>query len=232
MRLITNEKLVTRNARIGKYAQRLGFIMLLAAMVINFYSLANLSHPDFATVTYLFAFMLLAIVLSTVGNVYQLRWGQRPDRELAETLKGLDDRYTLYNYRLGAAHVLTCPAGVIVLVPNYRPGKIEYRQGKWQGSKRNPLIGFFAPDPLGNPSLDAAAEVESLMSFLKKHAPEISVAPTAVIVFLHPRAEISAEEAPLPALHAKQLKDYIRRLPKSDKVSVQALADLAEKMGW
>lgn len=232
MRLITNEKLVTRNAKIGHYTSRAGFIALIAALALNIFSLANISNPAPGLLTAFFAVLLIAMVLTSIGNVFTARWGQRPDRGLAEALKGLDDRYALYNYRLGASHVLAGPSGVIVLTPNYRPGRIEYRRGKWRGTKRNALVSFFSADPLGHPSAEAAAEVESLLAFLKRYAPEIEIAPQAAIVFMHNRAELDAAESPIPALHVKQLKDYIRRLPKNSGAAAEALAALAARQGW
>jgi hypothetical protein len=49
---------------------------------------------------------------------------------------------------------------------------------------------------------------------------------------MQPRAEVSAKDAPIPALHVKQLKEYVRRLPKGPTLSPQVLSDLEERLGF
>ena len=52
------------------------------------------------------------------------------------------------------------------------------------------------------------------------------LAPQAAIVFLSPSAEVQAKESAIPALHYKQLKDYVRKLPKDPAVNASALSKL------
>jgi hypothetical protein len=231
MRLVTHQKLVNRNVALGKYTFYLGMALLLGAFAINLYAFTRPDDPQI--IMYAFAAFLVGFTLTNISTILNNRWGRRPDRGLAEALKGLDDRYVLYNYRLGAAHVLVGPSGAIVLVPKYQAGAVAYADGKWKhlGARRGLFSGFFARDPLGNPSAEAAGEVEALNAFLKKHLPDQGLAPRALIVFMHPRAEVSAKDAPVPALHVKQLKETVRRLPKGPTLSAQALTGLEEKLG-
>jgi hypothetical protein len=230
MRLITHQKLVNRNLWIGKYAFIAGMVLLVGALIVNFMAL----QPENQNmVVYAFAAFIVGFTLTNIGTYFNNRWGRRPDKGLADGLRGLDDRYTLYNYRLGASHVLVGPSGVHVLIPKYQPGPIAYEKGKWlnPGQPRGFLMGMFARDPLGNPSAEAAAEAESLTAFLKKRAPELGVAPQALIVFMNPRAEVSAKESPVPALHVKQLKEHLRRHPKGATISQTVQAELEAKLG-
>jgi hypothetical protein len=48
---------------------------------------------------------------------------------------------------------------------------------------------------------------------------------------MHPRAEVSAKESPVPALHVKQLKEHLRRHPKGATIPATALAELEQKLG-
>jgi hypothetical protein len=151
---------------------------------------------------------------------------------LEDALKGLDERYTLYNYRLGAAHVLVGPGGVSILLPKYQYGPITYQKGKWLApAVRRGFLGLFSNDPLGNPSAEAEIEMDALKRFLHKRAPEIEIAPQALIVFMSPRAELSAKESPIPAVHVKQLKEYVRRMPKNATLSAMQLAELETRLG-
>ena len=232
MRLITNQNLVKRNLWIGKYAFIAGMALLVGAFAINLYALSQPQNPQL--VLYAFAAFLTGFTLTNLGTFFNNRWGRRPDKGLADALRGLDDRYTLYNYRLGASHVLVGPSGVHVLLPKYQSGPIAFANGKWAnpGQSRGLFFGLMARDPLGNPAVEAAAEAEGLSHFLKKRAPELDLAPQPLIVFLHPRAEVDAKDSPVPAVYFKQLKEHLRRHPKGPTLSPLAQTELEQKLGF
>jgi hypothetical protein len=161
MRLVTHQKLVDRNVAIGKYGSLGGLLLLVGAFILNLYAIGRPNDPQL--VIYAFAAFLVGFTLTNVGTLFTNRWGRRPDRGLADALKGLDDRYTLYNYRLGAAHVLVGPGGMLVFVPKYQTGAITFAKGKWAhaGAPRGLMFRLFARDPLGNPASEAAVEVDA-----------------------------------------------------------------------
>jgi hypothetical protein len=225
MRIVTDEKLVKRNTQIGKYALLVGTVLLVIALVINL--LAFRDQGNFTLITYVIAAFFVGFALTNLGTYLNNRWGRRPDRGLADALKGLDERYTLYNYRLGASHVLTGPLGVMVLKPKFQFGPVLFDGKRWQNpGARRIAFGLFNSDALGNPVVEAAEDVQALTRFLKKRAPDLQVAPQAAIVFLSPHAELSAKDSAIPAVHVKQLKDYIRRLPKDPAVNAAMLKEL------
>jgi len=225
MRIVTNEKLIRRNSAIGKYSLWAGTALLVGALVINL--LAFTRPNDTSLITYVIAAFFVGFALTNIGTLFNNRWGRRPDRGLADALKGLDESYTLYNYRLGAPHVLVGPAGVIVLHPKYQIGPVVYDGKKWANpGARRLMFGLFNPDPLGNPVGETASEVDAFNKFIKKNAPDLQVAPQALIVFLNPRAELDAKNSAIPALHVKQLKDYVRKLPKDLALSTANLTRL------
>jgi hypothetical protein len=228
MRIVADEPRIQRNSQIAKYATFGGLAVLVGALVLNIYALTQGSSMFW--LTYVMLGMLFAgLVLSNIGSYFTNRWGRRPDRALADELKGLDERYTLYSYRLGAAHVLAGPPGLVVLVPKYQTGVVTFDGRRWSnpGGRRG-VFGVFNPDPLGNPVAEAAGEVERLNSYLKKHKSELNVAPQPLVIFMHPSAEVSAKAAAVPVLHAKQLKEYVRRLPKDPAFRAKDLAALTE----
>jgi hypothetical protein len=227
MRIVANEKLIQRNSQIAKYATFGGLALLVGALVINILALTRQNDPSL--LIYVMVAFFVGFILTNIGTLFTNRWGRRPDKAVADQLKGLDERYTLYNFRLGAPHVLVGPSGAIVVVPKYQAGPVHFDGRKWTnpGARRG-MFGLFNPDPLGNPVAEAAAEVDNLNRYLKKHAPNLNVTPQAVVIFMHPRAEVSAKDAALPVLHAKQLKEYIRRLPRDPGFRPKDLAAVAE----
>ena len=234
MRLVTDQKLIDRNANIGKYSLQAGLVLLVGALAIDIY---GFTQPQNSMIlVYALAAFFVGLLLTNVSAYFNNRWGRRPDKGLNDALKGLDDRYTLYHYRLGASHVLLGQNGATVLLPKYQPGAVAFEivkgKGRWQapGARRGPL-GMFSNDPVGDPILEVADEVRALQAFLKKRAPDVQLEPQAIVIFMHPQAEISAREAPLPVMHVKQLKDYIRRLPKEAALPAETLAKLDENLG-
>jgi len=230
MRILSDDKLIQRNVTISKYATGGGLALLIGAFILNIYALSK--PEDVQLIAYVFGAFILGFTLTNIGTFFSNRWGRRPDLGLAEALKTLDERYTLYNYRLGASHVLVGPNGVTVLLPKYQLGVVAYLNDKWvHPTGRRGLAGMFNNDGLGNPAAEAAGEVEALNNFLKRRAPEVNVAPQATIVFMSPRAEVSAKDSPVAALHFKQLKDYVKRQPKVAPPLMPVFAELEGKLG-
>ena len=227
MRIVADDKKIQRNTKIAKYATFGGLALLVGALVINILALTQQNNPTL--LIYVMVAFFVGFTLTNIGTLFTNRWGRRPDKAVAEALKGLDERYTLYNYRLGASHVLVGPAGAIVLVPKYQTGPVEFDGRKWTnpGARRG-MFGLFNPDPLGNPVAEAAGEVDSFNRYVTKHKPDLKVAPQALVVFMHPRAEVHAKDPAVPVMHAKQLKEHVRRLPRDAGFHAKELAALAE----
>lgn len=125
MRIVTNEKLIKRNSQIGRYSVLVGTVLLIGALVINL--LAFTRPNDSALLFYVIAAFFVGFTLTNIGTLFNNRWGRRPDKGLADSLKGLDDRYALYSYRLGASHPARGsfgPIGSRAEVPD-RPGRVR-----------------------------------------------------------------------------------------------------------
>lgn len=222
MRIVTDQKLVKRNTAIGKYSLIGGTVLLIGALVIN---LLSFQRPEL--IYYVLVAFFVGFTMTTLGTIFNNRWGRKADEKIAESLKGLDDKYTLYNYRLGASHVLAGPMGIVVLHVKYQVGPVLYDGKKWHNpGARKTMFGLFNPDPLGNPILEAAGEVEALNKHLAKRSVEVKVPAQAAVVFLSTHAEVNAKSAPLPVLHYKQIKDYVRKLPKDSTATTEQLARL------
>lgn len=230
MRQFIDEKRVERNVKIGKYSLQAGMVLLVGALIIDIYGITR--PQEGMILIYALVAFFAGLVVTNVSTYYNNRWGRRPDKGLSDALKGIDDRYTLYHYRLGTGHVLLGPNGATVLVPKYQPGKVTFEDGRWRApsAKRGPL-GLFTSDPVGNPVAEAAAEVANLKQFLTKHAPNVELEPEGVVVFMHPQAEVSAAEAEVTVLHVKQLKDYIRRRSKENALPSSTIATLEASLG-
>jgi len=210
MIIVRNQRLIERNKRIGNISGILSIIILGLGMYASF------RYVD--RIMYSLAALVLGFSLSQVGIFYTNRFvkSPRPDEELDASLKGLDDDYVLYHYQSPVNHLLVGPAGLWMLLPFPQKGKITYneRKNRWKKTGGNFYLRFFAQDSIGRPEQEIKSNRERLREELKKipefEVPEIK----AALVFSHPDAEIEAENAPEPTLHALQLKKVIRKEAK------------------
>ena len=244
MRLITNENLIKRNSFIGRTASLAGLVILLGGLVISIIAppggktnisiaplAALVSRPEFQYLP--LVTLLVGFLLSQVGILFSNRWVRppRPDEALDAALKGLDDRHVLYHYRLHASHVLVAPSGVYVLLPKRQGGEITFANGRWRQTGHNRFLAFFGQEGLGNPAAELEAEVRLLEKFLEKKLPDSAIPVKGMIVFTDIGATVHADAAPVPTLHTKKVKEYIRRQPKAPTLTPNLLTQLDEEIG-
>lgn len=225
MKIITNEKLIKRNATIGKYSGFLSLLILGGGLYVSF------QHPELVWLS--LTALILGFIISQMSMYYVNRWGRspRPDEALDAALKGLDDRYAIYHYTAPASHLLVGPAGVWALLPYHHKGKITYNEEKerWKREGGNLYMRIFAQDSIGRPSKDIDLERQDVQKALSE-IPDFEVPPIrAALIFTSEEAEVEAEDAPSPTLHALQLKKFIRKRAKSSEalsmVDVRTIQD-------
>jgi hypothetical protein len=231
MKVIQNEKLVRRNARIGQILTVVSLVVLGGGMLITF------QKQEWLGVSV--AALLVGFLLSQIGIYYTNRWGRRPrpDELLTHSLKGLDKRYALYHYTTPAAHLLIGPAGIWVLLPKHQKGKITFAKNRWKQSGGGILQGYlklFAQEGIGRPDLEINSEIETIQRFVSKQAPDLAekIPPIrGALVFTYPDIEIDAEEAPAPALPVKKLKEFMRQAAKTKPISLETAQQLQNLLG-
>lgn len=218
MKVVSNDRLIKRNARIGQIASVTGLVVLGGGLFISFQA------PEQFTLSW--GALLVGFILSQVGLYFTNRWGRtpRPDEELSKTLKGLNQEYTLYHYSTPAKHVLLGPAGIWVLAAHHQNGEIRYENGKWKHSGAGRgffLRRWFGQEGLGRPDMEIAGEVESLGKYLKKSLPEDSedVDIFAALIFTGKEVQLEADASPVPALPAKKVKAFIQKQAKEQRFS-------------
>jgi hypothetical protein len=212
MRIVTNEKLIRRNSRLGQIASVAGLLVLGGGFFIS------LRYPQLILAAW--GALLAGFILSQLGLFYGNRWGRRPrpDEHLDQALKGMDDRYTIYHYSSPSSHLLIGPAGIWALFPYHQTGKIIYEKGRWKQKGGGFLQGYlrlFAQEGLGRPDLEIPAEIEAIKKFFKNRIAEVELPdPKAALVFTSDKAILEADDAPLPTLSADKLNEMIRKSAK------------------
>jgi hypothetical protein len=225
MEIISNDNLIKRNARIGQVTSILGLLVLAGGMFISF------------TRQELFYLSMISLVvgfaLSQVGIYFGNRWGRRPrpDELVNTALKGLDGRYNLYHYRTPTSHLLVGPVGVWVLIPRGVRGTITYdeKRHRWQQRGGNLYLKIFAQEGLGRPDVEAGAEVEATTNYLQKLLPETTLPEVqAILLFTNEKTEVEADNAPIPTMHIRKLKEFIRKTAKGKTLPPETVKQIQQ----
>lgn len=214
MKIIRNEKLINRNARISLFIS-LAAVVLMSIVAYLFYQARN--DPALVQSGALFGTMLAALLLVQISFYYGNRFSMRPrpDELLDTALKGMPGEYVIYHHITVVPHLLVGPSGIWVLLPIRQKGKAAFIKGRWRawgGGFNQTFMRIFGQEGLGRPELEAKYRIGTVEDFLRKKlgdtpVPDIS----AALVFLNLELELQAEGSPVPAMHLKKLKEFIRK---------------------
>ena len=208
MQTIVNEVRIQRGARVGKIATFVGLGLLVAGLIVS------LLMKESPALWLSFLFLLLGLLISSVGTMNMNRWVREPraDQALSQGLKGFHNRYRLYSYFLPAPHVLLSPAGLYVLTALGQDGVIRYDGNKFRRDfSVGRLFRFMAEEGLGRPFAEANAQVEALRKFLDERGIDGEVEIENILIFYNPRAELVISDPPRPVANPKGLKKALRK---------------------
>ena len=221
MKIVKNEKLIKRNSKIGQFTSLGALVVLGVGMYISF------TRPELFV--WAVGALLLGFTLTQVGMYFGNRWGRspRPDERLDAGLKGLPGEFVIYHWTTSVAHLLVGPAGIWVLLPFHQRGHITYRKNRWRmagGGFLQNYMRLFGQEGMGRPDLEAEAEISSVRKVFAKEIEEDEIPEIkAALVFTTDGVEIEAEEAPMPALPLKKLKEFMRNKAKEKPITSQEL---------
>lgn len=222
MKIIKNETLIKRNSKIGQWTSLGALVVLGLGMYIS------IARTDLFV--YSIAALLVGFTLTQVSMYMGNRYGRspRPDEKLDTGLKGLQNEFSIYHYMLPASHLLVGPAGVWVLIPYHQRGKVTFRKNRWKmsgGGFLQSYMRIFGQEGLGRPDLEVESEVAAVRKHLAKQLGESEVPEIkALMVFTSDEVEIEAEDAPVPAMKLKEVKEFFRKKAKEKLIGPTQLA--------
>jgi hypothetical protein len=206
MRIIRNERRIRVSRAIGQYATMSGMVVLIGGLVISF------AKPEWFMATV--GSLALGFILSVVGTFFLDRFvGPHAHHDaLVTTLKGLGDRYALFQYILPAPQVLLDPGGCTVFVIKTQGGQVVYQErGRWRHKQRGKFFRQFAgQEAVGAPDLDAEHQMRKLNRWLASQLPDVEVPIQAAIVFVNPDVELNADGSSVPTFYGKKVKAWLR----------------------
>jgi hypothetical protein len=224
MKIIKNEKLISRNGKIGQYTSLGALVVLGLGMYISF------SKPDLFT--YSVICLLVGFIMTQVGMYMGNRWGRspRPDEKFDAGLKGLPGEFNMYHYSSPVSHLLVGPSGAWVLLPFHQKGKVEFTKNRWRmsgGGFMQMYMRIFGQESIGRPEIDAENEVQTLKKFFAKKLDESFIPEiNPILVFTSDEAELEVGDSPIPAMKLKQLKEFMRQGVKNRVLTVDQIAKI------
>ncbi len=213
MKIIKNEKLIDRNKKIGNATSIGGLAVLAAGMYISY------SKPELFN--YAILSLLAGFILTQISIYLGNRYGRspRPDEKLDAGLKGLTNDFTLYHYTAPTSHLLVGPAGIWVILPYRQNGVVTYQKNRWKisgGGFMQNYMRLFGQEGIGRPDLESGSDIRSLQKEFAKHMQVEEIPPiSTVLVFTGDQVEVNADDAPLPSLYLKALKEFFRQKAKT-----------------
>ena len=223
MQIFTNEKIIKRYALVSKVLSTTGILVLLSGLAASFLRPEWYSLPFYT--------LIAGFMLSNVGMFLANRYVRepRPDLVLRNSMKGLDDRYLLYQYCLPAQQTIVTPSGVYAVTPKFQGGTVEWNDNRKRFRHRGVSMyrKIFGQESLGQPIIEAQAEAQRLAKFLNKKFGDRAPDVYPILVFTNSKIEFeNIKETPIPVLKAKRLNAYLRKQPHRPTLSDQQIKDL------
>ncbi len=227
MRIIANETFIERR-------EKLADIMPLVAMGVLFGSLVvSFIKPEWFLFT-----MGLAVVgffLSIIGTYFVQRFaGQLAHHEVVpKALKGFSDDYALLIYKVpNVPFALVEPGGLTAILVKNHGGEVVYEDGRWQHNQRMKFIRQFGgEESLGRPDRQAQDLAQLLEAYADERLPDnVEVPVRGIALFVNPDVELSAEDAPIPAIWVGKLKDWLRNEGRRSRLPAEVQEAIVETL--
>ena len=231
MRIVANEKYITRRALLGRIFGWAGLGVLFGAIVLSFVwdQAASVAAIQIA----LWGALAVGVMLSFLGGYLGDRFGGPLAHHagVRAALKGLDNRHVLMQYVLPSPHVLLGPDGLAVIVVRSQPGRVTYAEGRWTHQQRRKFLRELAgQERLGQPDLDAGRQVQRMTEYLEQRMPGAEVPVRGVVLFTHPDVILEVEDPPVPVFYGKKLKAWLRGPGSGKPLPAQVRRQLDEQV--
>ncbi|HLI50226.1 MAG TPA: NERD domain-containing protein, partial [Thermomicrobiaceae bacterium] len=191
-------------------------LMIVAGLLLFVASFPLLTVPSLIIFSYVT--LIAGFLVFNSGMQGTAKWSHRPrpDEILDNSLRRLNDRYTLIHYPemrgIRPEHVLVYPGGLVVITSRETYGTIQVNGNKWK--KAGKLLSFlsFGGPQLGNPTSDNQRQQAALENFLESNELRGEDLIDGIIAFTHPKAEVEVIQSDYTIVKADELLDAVRDL--------------------
>ncbi len=258
MKVFRNTSQIRKRDKLGRRLSTAGLIILFIGLLASFVptryppgsepasALAQFLVRNWALVS--FAALPLGFLAASLGSYFITRYARRrwpgsatpgrPDEAFERSLKGLDDRYSLFIFSLPVAYALVTPSQIITFAMRSDKGAVRVQGNKWrEGWGLGRILTLFAREGVGHPPSDLADQEKKLRAYLAQ-APahengadyaDVPIEGAVVLLNADTKLELDGEPS-VPVLRADQLKEYVRKRVKDVRPTPLVKA-AAEYMG-
>jgi hypothetical protein len=229
MKISNNYPLIQRNKKISQIVLYASLALLVVGLIWSF------TGADISQYTMAYLILIPAYLLVQISIYLANRWGRspRPDEIIGQSLKGLNDQYTLYNYNTGVPHLLVGPAGVWIIKPYHQFGTISFNSGKNRYEQRggaNFIAKLFGQEGLTDIERESKMALRDFDSYNKKMNIEMDVKPKIVNIFYSEKAEMLTKNAPEATIHSDKLKDMLRSQAKISPLRDEKINQIRQQL--
>ena len=229
MKIVTNQKKIDRNIKISKYT----LYISLALLGLGFFWSIRNNEPEKSIVGWLI--LIPSYLLVQISIFLSNKWGKspRPDEIVVQSLKGLKDDFTLYNFSTAVDHLLVGPIGLFVINPYHHIGTISYNaeKGVYKQKGGPGFIGkYFGQEALPNISRDVNTLKKDLANYFEHKSINLEIQPEIVNLFFGKDVEIEGADFPELTMRSDKLKDYIRKHADKNVLSIDEIKSLTKKI--
>lgn len=239
MKVYRNTNEIQRRDKIGRRLSMAGLAILFLGLMASFIPtwLFPPTEPAPTTAWGQFLFKNWAIIsfgalplgflAASLGTYFITRYARRrwpnsnmvarPDEYFERSLKGLDDRYSLFLYSLPVGYALLTPFALLTFAMRSDKGRISVTGDKWREAwSPSRLLTIFAREGVGNPSDELRDHAAKLQAHLAKAQPVagVDLADTVIdgsVVFLNADAQLALNNPTVPVLRVDQVKEWVRK---------------------
>ncbi len=228
-------KISINNDLIKRYKIISQVVLYISIGLIGLGILLTFTYRDSAQTIFVYLILIPAYILMQINVVLMNKFGKSPrvDEIITNSLKGLDNKYSLYHYTTDISHLLVGPTGIWIIKPYHQAGTITFNEIKKKYKQKgggNVLTRFFTQDSLGDLQYDTKIALRSLEKYFNKNGIDKYPSPNVVNVFYNKDAIIQAKNAPERTIKEGKLKDVIRQTAKKPILSDTNLEKILEKL--
>ncbi len=229
MKISNNYPLIKKYKKISQLVLYASLFLLVIGLVWSF------TGADITQYTLAYLILIPAYLLVQISIYLANKWGRspRPDEIIEQSLKGLNDQYTLYNYNTGVPHLLVGPAGIWIIKPYYQFGTISFNSNKNRFEQKggaNFLSKLFGQEGLTDILRESKNALREFDEFNKKRNLNIDVKPRVVNIFYSDKAEVLAKNAPEATIHSDKLKDMMRSQAKTSPLKDEKINQIRQQL--
>ncbi len=256
MKVYRNLSYIKARERLGRRITLAGLLVLLLGLAASF--TPNWLPPDEpaqgAVLRFLqqywayisFGALAVGFLASSAGSYFINRFAPRrwpgtkqiarPDELIERSLKGFDDKYTLFLWALASApYLLVGPPGIFVFVVRGDKAQVRVEGDSWRERfSLGRILTAFTREGLGNPSRELEETRQAVQELLRQgvDADQLHLDPAGVpvhgaVVFIHPRAQLTLESPTVPVLRPNEVKKFVRSI-KGRPLNGQPLREVTE----